>query len=185
MDNNTKQLLTWMNQDAVTRLFQPPLILACSLPHRHCLQVHEWLLCASLCATLAIGELFSSSGGSYSISELGANVCRRLYFTTFPHPPPSPQVLNRLSGEPGNQPRVRARPRGGPSASPDDSASYYYFTIDDQLLYLSFFQDWGPLNIAMVYKACILIHELLEVCQHTFASCHSRERVSLLLSLTG
>jgi cell division cycle 14 len=90
---------------------------------------------------------------------------RRLYFTTFPHPPPTPQVLNRLSGEPGNQPRIRARPRGGPSASPDDSASYYYFTIDDQLLYLSFFQDWGPLNIAMVYKACILIHELLEVCQ--------------------
>lgn len=86
----------------------------------------------------------------------------RLYFTTFPHPPPNPQVLNRLSVEPGNQPRVRARPRAGPSASPDDSASYYYFTIDDQLLYLSFFQDWGPLNIAMVYKACILIHELLE-----------------------
>ncbi|KAF8165083.1 phosphatases II [Crassisporium funariophilum] len=86
----------------------------------------------------------------------------RLFFTTFPHPPPNPQVLNRLAAEPGNQPRVRARPRGGPSASPDDNASYYYFTIDDQLLYLSFFQDWGPLNIAMVYKACILIHELLE-----------------------
>lgn len=54
-------------------------------------------------------------------------------------------------------------------------ASYYYFTIDDQLLYLSFFQDWGPLNIAMVYKACILIHELLEVrSQLPRASCHSR-----------
>lgn len=65
--------------------------------------------------------------------------------------------------EPGNAPRVRARPRGGPSASPDDDATYYYFTIDEHLLYLSFFQDWGPLNIAMVYKACILIHELLEV----------------------
>ncbi|KAF8076047.1 tyrosine protein phosphatase [Lyophyllum atratum] len=85
----------------------------------------------------------------------------RLYFTTFPHPAPHPHSLN-LSGETGNQPRVRARPRGGPSASPDDAALYYYFTIDDQLLYLSFFQDWGPLNIAMVYKACILIHELLE-----------------------
>ncbi|KAJ3514887.1 hypothetical protein NLJ89_g2108 [Agrocybe chaxingu] len=86
----------------------------------------------------------------------------RLYFTAFPHPPPSPHVLNGLSAEPGNQPRVRARPRGGPSASPDDNSSYYYFTIDDELLYLSFFQDWGPLNLAMVYKACILIHELLE-----------------------
>ncbi|KAF8558810.1 phosphatases II [Imleria badia] len=86
----------------------------------------------------------------------------RLYFTTFPHPPPSPHVLNNQASDPSNNPRVRARPRGGPSASPDDDATYYYFTIDDQLLYLSFFQDWGPLNLAMVYKACILIHELLE-----------------------
>ncbi|KAF8138667.1 tyrosine protein phosphatase [Boletus edulis] len=86
----------------------------------------------------------------------------RLYFTTFPHPPPGPHVLNNQSADHSNNPRVRARPRGGPSASPDDDATYYYFTIDDQLLYLSFFQDWGPLNLAMVYKACILIHELLE-----------------------
>ena len=47
-------------------------------------------------------------------------------------------------------------------ASPED-ARYYWFTVDDQLVYLSFFQDWGPLNLAMVYKACILIHELLQV----------------------
>jgi cell division cycle 14 len=47
----------------------------------------------------------------------------------------------------------------------DDGAPYYYFTIDDQLVYLSFFQDWGPLNLAMVYKACILFHELLQVCR--------------------
>lgn len=37
------------------------------------------------------------------------------------------------------------------------------YVSDDSLVYLSFFEDWGPLNIAMVYKACILIHELLEV----------------------
>lgn len=59
---------------------------------------------------------------------------------------------------------MRSKPRpGSSSTTPDEDATYYYFTIDDQLLYLSFFQDWGPLNIAMVYKACILIHELLEV----------------------
>ncbi|KAI6105458.1 tyrosine protein phosphatase [Pisolithus sp. B1] len=79
----------------------------------------------------------------------------RLFFTTFPHPPPTPHTL-------GNNPRVRSNARAGPTASPDDDVTYYYFTIDDQLLYLSFFQDWGPLNLAMVYKACILIHELLE-----------------------
>ncbi|KAJ7937385.1 phosphoprotein phosphatase [Mycena leptocephala] len=92
-------------------------------------------------------------------------LCRfadRLYFTTFPQPAPNPLVLNRLAAEPGNRPRVRTRPRDPHVASADETATYYYFTIDDQLLYLSFFQDWGPLNIAMVYKACILIHELLE-----------------------
>ncbi|KAF9076565.1 protein-tyrosine phosphatase-like protein [Rhodocollybia butyracea] len=86
----------------------------------------------------------------------------RLYFTTFPHPAPNSETLNRLTTDTNYRPRVRPRPRGFPATSPDEHASYYYFTIDDQLLYLSFFQDWGPLNIAMVYKACILIHELLE-----------------------
>lgn len=86
----------------------------------------------------------------------------RLFFTTFPHPPPTPHALNNQSKDPDNKPRVRSNARAGPSASPDDDVTYYYFTIDDQLLYLSFFQDWGPLNLAMVYKACILIHELLE-----------------------
>lgn len=95
--------------------------------------------------------------------SLLTDLVTRLYFTTFPHPPPGPHILNNQSPDPTNNPRVRAGPRGGPSASPDDDATYYYFTIDDQLLYLSFFQDWGPLNLAMVYKACILIHELLEV----------------------
>ncbi|TRM68477.1 protein-tyrosine phosphatase-like protein, partial [Schizophyllum amplum] len=85
----------------------------------------------------------------------------RLYFTTFAgNPAPHPDKLNDELAD--YNPRVRSRPRGGPSASPDEGANYYYFTLDDQLLYLSFFQDWGPLNMAMVYKACILIHELLE-----------------------
>lgn len=118
-----------------------------------------WLQNASRYVSLAKGTPRSSPAND----RHNQASFHRLYFTTFPHPPPNPQVLNRQAAEPGNQPRVRARPRGGPSASPDDNASYYYFTIDDQLLYLSFFQDWGPLNIAMVYKACILIHELLEV----------------------
>ncbi|TFY74524.1 hypothetical protein EWM64_g9488, partial [Hericium alpestre] len=84
----------------------------------------------------------------------------RLYFTTFPHPPPRQETLNDLSPD-QPPPRIRGAPRGGPSVSPDDEAKYYYFTIDDQLVYMSFFQDWGPLNIAMVYKACIYIHSLL------------------------
>ncbi|KAF8516643.1 protein-tyrosine phosphatase-like protein [Gautieria morchelliformis] len=85
----------------------------------------------------------------------------RLYFTTFPSPAPSPEVLN-CPGVDAPNPRVRCRTRGRGLASPEDDAQYYYFTIDDNLVYMSFFEDWGPLNIAMVYKACILMHELLE-----------------------
>lgn len=86
----------------------------------------------------------------------------RLYFTTFPHPAPKQSTLNDLKD--GDKPRVRGTAKGGPSVTPDDDAKYYYFTIDDQLVYMSFYQDWGPLNIAMVYKACIYIHSLLGVC---------------------
>ncbi|KAH8106177.1 tyrosine protein phosphatase [Cristinia sonorae] len=85
----------------------------------------------------------------------------RLYFTTFPHPPPRPEFLNHPSFA-DFRPQIRGAATAGPSATPDDQARYYYFNIDDQLLYLSFFQDWGPLNLAMVYKACILFHELLQ-----------------------
>lgn len=34
--------------------------------------------------------------------------------------------------------------------------------MDDQLHYLSFYMDWGPLNLAMVYRSCIMIHSLLD-----------------------
>ncbi|EKM59647.1 uncharacterized protein PHACADRAFT_114681 [Phanerochaete carnosa HHB-10118-sp] len=84
----------------------------------------------------------------------------RLYFTSFPHPAPRPDDINR--GESNCRPCLRGQLQASTSATPDDDAKYYYFTIDDQLVYLSFFQDWGPLNLAMVYKACILIHELLQ-----------------------
>ena len=85
-------------------------------------------------------------------------------------------MLNRVPNEPENRPQVRGQSQAGTSTTPDDDAQYYYFTIDDQLLYMSFFQDWGPLNLAMVYKACILIHELLQVCaleitRHNSCSC--------------
>ncbi len=88
----------------------------------------------------------------------------RLYFTTFPAPAPLQHVLNRDPSDDTKAPRIRAQSNHlCPPATPDDNATYYYFSVDHQLVYLSFFKDWGPLNLAMVYKACILIHELLEV----------------------
>lgn len=99
-----------------------------------------------------------------------------LYFTSFPHPAPDPQLLNN---QPLQRPKVRARNHhGARQVPPDDGSPYYYFTVDDQLVYLSFFQDWGPLNLAMVYKACILFHELLQVSISPFC-CVSGEPLDL------
>lgn len=48
----------------------------------------------------------------------------RLAYTFFPSPAPRPEHLNAVD------------------------ANVHFFTVDDQLLYLSFFQDSGPLNAA-------------------------------------
>lgn len=89
----------------------------------------------------------------------------RLYFTTFPHPPPKQETLNN----PGSQlEQVNVRGISTPPCESLEPTKHYYFTIDDQLMYMSFFQDWGPLNVAMVYKACIFIHSLLIVSDSLF-----------------
>jgi hypothetical protein len=89
----------------------------------------------------------------------------RLYFTTFPHPPPKQETLNN----PGSQlEQVNIRGMCTPLCESLEPTKHYYFTIDDQLMYMSFFQDWGPLNVAMVYKACIFIHSLLIVSDSLF-----------------
>lgn len=59
--------------------------------------------------------------------------------------------------------QVNVRGIRTPPSESSEPIKHYYFTIDDQLMYMSFFQDWGPLNVAMVYKACIYIHSLLIV----------------------
>lgn len=92
----------------------------------------------------------------------------RLYFTTFPGSLPKPQHLNTPGSE-LKPPPIRGSgystsgTKTEPASETESQALYYYFTLDDDLFYLSFYQDWGPLNMAMVYRACILMHELLEV----------------------
>ena len=86
----------------------------------------------------------------------------RLYFTSFAHPAPRQSTLNGPVGD-ALKPKIRGTSRGSAPATPDAEARYYYFSVDDQLVYTSFFQDWGPLNLAMVYKSCIYIHQLLVV----------------------
>jgi len=42
-------------------------------------------------------------------------------------------------------------------------SSIHYFTIDDKLRYISFFADFGPLNIAQVIKFCDLLNSKFKV----------------------
>ncbi|QRW01374.1 hypothetical protein RhiLY_00371 [Ceratobasidium sp. AG-Ba] len=91
-------------------------------------------------------------------------LCRfsdRLYWTSFPAPAPSADQLNRPE-QPAPALRTKSRAAGTTPVSPEEDHTYYYFCVDDRLVYLSFFEDWGPLNLAQVYRACILIHELLQ-----------------------
>ncbi|EJU05995.1 hypothetical protein DACRYDRAFT_97638 [Dacryopinax primogenitus] len=83
-----------------------------------------------------------------------------LYFTTFPHPAPPPNTLNSPASGESSQPRLRTATGAPPT--PEDDAPYFFFTFDSDLVYLSFFEDWGPLNLAMVYRACIQIHDYLQ-----------------------
>ena len=57
----------------------------------------------------------------------------RLAYTYFKSPAPRSEILNSLT--------AAAESRDA------DPGSIYWFSIDDQLVYLSFFQDYGPLNV--------------------------------------
>ncbi|KAJ1595576.1 hypothetical protein NDA11_002837 [Ustilago hordei] len=37
----------------------------------------------------------------------------------------------------------------------------HWFNIDHDLVYLSFWFDWGPLNVAMFYRFCLHVHHML------------------------
>ncbi|KAI5476543.1 cell division cycle 14 [Pseudohyphozyma bogoriensis] len=63
----------------------------------------------------------------------------RLAYTYFSDPAPSSDELNEKKGE-----------------------GEYWFTVDDQLVYLSFYEDKGPLNAACLYRFCLHVHQLLE-----------------------
>lgn len=147
----------------------------------------RWPTPVSLSAISAAGTCKPTlfCGHQAAVVDISPDIAR-LYFTSFPHPAPRPEVLNRSESD--YRPGIRGQLQASTSATPDDDAKYYYFTIDDQLIYLSFFQDWGPLNLAMVYKACILIHELLQV-RAVFASwlppAHLRTGPGLVLASAG
>ena len=46
-----------------------------------------------------------------------------------------------------------------PKSTPDT----HYFCIDEQLVYRNFYSDFGPLNLAMLYRYCQKVNRKLKV----------------------
>ncbi|KAI6656698.1 Dual specificity protein phosphatase CDC14A isoform X2 [Oopsacas minuta] len=46
-------------------------------------------------------------------------------------------------------------------ARPNNNRTYHFFSIDDELVYEPFYADFGPFNLAMVYKYCMKIQQKL------------------------
>lgn len=55
--------------------------------------------------------------------------------------------------------------------TPINSPAIHYFSIDDELLYESFFNDFGPLNICMLYRYCQKLNRKLNT------NLHSKKRI--------
>uniref|UniRef100_UPI00358FFCE6 dual specificity protein phosphatase CDC14AB-like n=1 Tax=Myxine glutinosa TaxID=7769 RepID=UPI00358FFCE6 len=45
---------------------------------------------------------------------------------------------------------------------PRSTTSTHYFSTDDELLYENFYADFGPLNLAMLYKFCCKLNKKLK-----------------------
>ncbi|KAK9497344.1 hypothetical protein O3M35_004678 [Rhynocoris fuscipes] len=49
------------------------------------------------------------------------------------------------------------------SIKPKSTSNTHYFTIDDELVYENFFSDFGPLNLAMLFRYCIKVNRKRKV----------------------
>lgn len=54
---------------------------------------------------------------------------------------------------------------------PLNTNAIHYFSIDDELVYESFFNDFGPLNICMLYRYCQKLNRKLT------ANLHSKKKI--------
>ncbi|XP_039298394.1 dual specificity protein phosphatase CDC14C [Nilaparvata lugens] len=50
------------------------------------------------------------------------------------------------------------------ATKPKSTANTLYFSIDDELVYDNFYSDFGPLNLAMLYKYCTELNKKLQTC---------------------
>ncbi|XP_076352940.1 dual specificity protein phosphatase CDC14C-like isoform X1 [Tachypleus tridentatus] len=70
------------------------------------------------------------------------------------------------------------------TVKPKSTTSVHYFSIDDELTYESFYSDFGPLNLGMLYRYCCKLNKKLKSYSLTkkkivhYTSCDSKIRVN-------
>lgn len=87
---------------------------------------------------------------------------KRLWFTYFSGDLPSEEALNLNNGQTAawkNFNDGEIKKYVDPSET--NPARLHWFNIDHDLVYLSFWFDWGPLNVAMFYRFCLHVHHML------------------------
>lgn len=112
-------------------------------------------------------------------------VSNRFWFGVFPHETlPSAESLNASNGL-----TYAKFPSDLPSGA--RPSKVHWFCIDEDLVYLSFSNDWGPLNIAMFYRFCVHVHQMLiddemasmHLCLYTSTDAHYKANAALLCAL--
>lgn len=117
-------------------------------------------------------------------------VSHRLYFTYFSGPAPA-STLNRGNGTASAWFEAPKQQRSNATTSEGVPSNFHWFNVDEDLVYLSFFEDWGPLNVALFYRFCMHVHQLLhdEALSHqalvfyTSSHPHRKANASLLAAL--
>lgn len=57
-------------------------------------------------------------------------------------------------------------------STPVNTDREYYFCVDDELCYESFYADFGPLNLGMLYRFCVRLNNILESPEHKDKTIH-------------
>ncbi|KAK0539339.1 cell division control protein 14 [Tilletia horrida] len=127
----------------------------------------------------------------------------RIYFAVFPHPAPDMTELSHGDGsrsvilppadaqELEQQGHRRIVQDGTAPLHKPKLKHWEWLIVDNDLPYLSFFDDWGPLNIGMLWRFCTHIHQWLmdPDCAHknlvvyTSNDPHKKANAALLMAL--
>ncbi|CDU24648.1 related to CDC14-dual specificity phosphatase [Sporisorium scitamineum] len=87
---------------------------------------------------------------------------KRLWFTYFNGDLPSEDDLNENDGQAAARKNFNDEEiKKYVDPSETNPSRLHWFNIDHDLVYLSFWFDWGPLNVGMFYRFCLHVHHML------------------------